>query len=189
MGFWRFAEQPAGQVAEAEGSIRDASGFGNHGRLQGKAKYVTGSGSDGTAIAWTGSGFLEVPDAHVFDFQADDVAVGESGAGGKISQLNLESPGKVKVSFDVNALLAETPTPYTESIRRKRLDQKPYWHIERARLEGTRKVPVEVLVNGYAIAKQDIVADGELRDIADLDGHVPLLRGVGHGLITASTLT
>jgi len=71
VGFWRFAEQPAGQVAEAEGSIRDASGFGNHGRLQGKAKYVSGSGSDGTAIAWTGSGFLEVPDAHVFDFQAD----------------------------------------------------------------------------------------------------------------------
>ena len=71
VGFWRFAEQPAGQVAEAERPIRDASGFGNHGRLLGTAKYVKGSRADGTAIEWSGSGLLEVPDAHVFDFQAD----------------------------------------------------------------------------------------------------------------------
>ncbi len=44
--------------------------------------------------------------------------------------------------------------------------QKPYWHVERARIEGTRKVPVEVIVNGYPIAQQEILADGELRDIA-----------------------
>ena len=71
VAFWRFGEQPAGQTAGQEGPIRDASGFGNHGRLLGRAKYVTGSGSDGTAIEWTGSGLIEVPDAQVFDFQAD----------------------------------------------------------------------------------------------------------------------
>ena len=38
--------------------------------------------------------------------------------------------------------------------------------MERARIEGTRKVPVEVIVNGYPIAQQEILADGELRDIA-----------------------
>ena len=38
--------------------------------------------------------------------------------------------------------------------------------VERARSEGTRKVPVEVIGNGYPIAQQEILADGELRDIA-----------------------
>ncbi|MCH7686928.1 MAG: CehA/McbA family metallohydrolase [Planctomycetes bacterium] len=103
--------------------------------------------------------------SHLFDFQANDVAVGEPGSDGEISQLNLKSPGKVKVSFDVNALLAKTPTPQTESIRRRRLDQKPYWHIERSRIGNSRKVPVEVIVNGYPVARKEIVADGKTQSL------------------------
>ncbi len=71
IAFWRFGEKPAGQAAEVRGPIRDVSGFGNHGRLLGSAKYVRGVGFDGGAIQWNGSGMLEVPDAHVFDFQGD----------------------------------------------------------------------------------------------------------------------
>ena len=71
VAFWRFGEKPAGQAGEVRGPIRDASGFGNHGRLLGPAKYVGGAGSDGTAIEWNGSGLLDVPDAHVFDFRGD----------------------------------------------------------------------------------------------------------------------
>ncbi len=98
--------------------------------------------------------------SHIFDFQVNDVAAGEPGSGGKLSQLNLKQPGKVKVSFDVLALLAEKPTPETEQIRKSRLDQKPYWHIERSRIGKTRSVPVEVIVNGYPVATKTIVADG-----------------------------
>ena len=66
--------------------------------------------------------------SHVFDFKVNDVALGEAGSNGKISQLNLEHPGKVKVTFDVAARLEEKPTEETERIRHTRLDQKPYWH-------------------------------------------------------------
>src|SRR5207245_5809511 len=45
-------------------------------------------------------------------------------------------------------------------------DKKPYWDIERARLGDSREVPVEVIVNGYPVAKQNIVADGTLRELA-----------------------
>ncbi|GIT30734.1 MAG: hypothetical protein Ct9H300mP1_27800 [Planctomycetaceae bacterium] len=71
IAFWRFGEKSAGQAAEVRGPIRDVSGFGNHGRLLGSAKYVRGMGFDGAAIQWNGSGLLEVPDAHVFDFRGD----------------------------------------------------------------------------------------------------------------------
>ena len=52
------------------------------------------------------------------------------------------------------------PNP-NEAIRNTPLDQKPYWDIERARIGDGRMVPVEIVVNGKAVAKQDIEADGQ----------------------------
>ncbi|SVA54354.1 uncharacterized protein METZ01_LOCUS107208 [marine metagenome] len=96
--------------------------------------------------------------SHLIDFQVDNVQMGVDG-----SELRLAKADTVLVTAKVAARLNDEPIP---GLANRSYAQKPYWHIERARLEGTRKVPVEVLVNGYAIAKQDIVADGELRDIA-----------------------
>ncbi|HUG20553.1 MAG TPA: CehA/McbA family metallohydrolase [Planctomycetaceae bacterium] len=103
--------------------------------------------------------------SHIFDFKVNDVALGEPGSDGKISQLDLPQPGKVNVTFDVAALLAENPTPDEKSIRGRRLDEKPYWHIERSRIEDTRKVPVEVIVNGEVAASKEIDADGTTRSL------------------------
>jgi hypothetical protein len=108
--------------------------------------------------------------SHVFDFKVNDVALGEPGSNGKLSQLNLEHPGKVKVTCDVAARLAEKPTEETEEIRHARLDQKPYWHLERARIGGSRKVPVEVIVDGKPAARSELVADGTTRPMTfDID--------------------
>lgn len=100
--------------------------------------------------------------SHILDFKVNDLGVGEPGPDGKISRLNLEQPGTVKVAFDVAALLEEKPTAETERIRNARLDQKPYWHIERCRIGDTRKVPVEVIVNGEVAARKEIEADGSI---------------------------
>jgi hypothetical protein len=82
----------------------------------------------------------------------------------------LAKSGKVNVTFDVAALLAESPTEETERIRNRRLDQQPYWHIERARIGDTRAVPVEVIVNGYPVARQEITADGSEQSLSfDVD--------------------
>ena len=43
--------------------------------------------------------------------------------------------------------------------------QKPYWHLERARLGKSREVPLEVVVNGYPASRTNFVADGVLRDV------------------------
>src|SRR5258708_2649359 len=85
--------------------------------------------------------------SHVFDFKVNDLPMGERGPDGKLSQLSLAKTGKVKLAFDVTARLEEKPTAQTERIRNRRLEQKPYWHIERARIGETRKVPVELIVN------------------------------------------
>jgi hypothetical protein len=53
-----------------------------------------------------------------------------------------------------------------DSIHDRPIDQKPYWHLERARIGTTREVPVELVVNGKPIARKNIVADGSIQDIA-----------------------
>jgi hypothetical protein len=54
----------------------------------------------------------------------------------------------VKVRAKVAALLEPKPTPETERVRKAGLHEKPYWDVERARIDDTRKVPVELVVNG-----------------------------------------
>lgn len=104
--------------------------------------------------------------SHILDFSVNDVAVGEPGSKGKISGLNLDKPGTVKVTFDAAAFLASPkPTPETEAIRKRRLDYKPYWHLERARLGETRDVPVEIIVNGIPVATKTIAADGKSQSL------------------------
>jgi len=96
--------------------------------------------------------------SHIIDFQVDHVEMGT-----KNSELQISKPGTVLTKAKVAALLNTQPIP---GIAKRNYAEKPYWHIERARIENTRKVPVEVIVNGYPIAKKEIIANGELQDIA-----------------------
>jgi hypothetical protein len=102
--------------------------------------------------------------SHIFDFRVNGLGVGEPNDRGQISQLNLDEPGTVKVTFDAAAYLAPEPTPQTERIRKARLDEKPYWHLERCRIGDTRTVALEIVVNGDAVARREIVADGEVSE-------------------------
>jgi hypothetical protein len=95
--------------------------------------------------------------SHLIDFRVGDVAMGENG-----SELRLSSPGKVRATAKVAALLNETPN---RELARRRYNEKPYWDIERARVGESREVPVEVILNGQAVARQTVVADGTLREI------------------------
>ena len=116
--------------------------------------------------------------SHVLDFKVSapsqtsevsktsEVSVGEPGSNKKLSTVELVKPGNVKVSFDVNALLAEKMNDNTESIRKRRLDAKPYWHIERCRVGQTREVPVEIIVNGQVAATKNITADGKTQPLS-----------------------
>jgi hypothetical protein len=103
--------------------------------------------------------------SHIFDFRVNGLGVGEPNDKGQISQLNLDQPGTVKVAFDATALLAPQPTPQTEKIRKARLDEKPYWHLERSRIGDTRTVPIEIVVNGHPVARKEFVADGEVSEL------------------------
>jgi hypothetical protein len=102
--------------------------------------------------------------SHVLDFKVDDFEIGTRATDESApSRLDLGKPQQVAVTFDAAALLEPEPTEETERIRKTRLDQKPYWHIERARIGETRSVPVEVIVNGEVHSTHELLADGELQ--------------------------
>jgi hypothetical protein len=98
--------------------------------------------------------------SHLMDFTVNGTGVGV----GK-SEVRLAGPGKVQIKAQVAALLEPTPTMETEQIRRTPLPQKPYWDLERARIGDTRTVPVEVVVNGKAVARKEVIADGTTREV------------------------
>jgi len=95
--------------------------------------------------------------SHLIDFRVDNIAPGESGG-----ELKLAKPGTVKVTAQIAAHLDPTPGAEARAIRSRPLDQKPYWDLERARIDDTRKIPVEVLVNGRPVAKTEVTADGNI---------------------------
>ena len=95
--------------------------------------------------------------SHLMDFKVENRSMGEAG-----SELRLDQPKTVKATLRVAALLDATPDP---SLRDRPYQQKPYWHIERAREGDSQMVPVELIMNGYPVARQMLEADGKVRDL------------------------
>jgi hypothetical protein len=98
--------------------------------------------------------------SHLVDFQVDSVAVGESK-----SERLLDQPGTVKVTAKAAAFLDPHQKPEAaQALRRRPLDAKPYWDVERAR-RGSQ-VFVQAIVNGEVVDAQPIAGDGTFRDVS-----------------------
>ncbi|MGO9269641.1 MAG: CehA/McbA family metallohydrolase [Terriglobia bacterium] len=95
--------------------------------------------------------------SHLLAFSVNGTALGEGG-----SEVQLDAPGKVHMKLTAAAYLDPQPDP---KIGELPYDQKPYWSLERARIGKTRQVPVEIIVNGTAVARQEMVADGTVRSL------------------------
>jgi hypothetical protein len=78
------------------------------------------------------------------------------------SELKLPASGRVRLQVNAAAWLPEQPH---RTIKNRHYSEKPYWDIERSRIDTSRSVPVELIVNGYSVARQNIVADGKLREL------------------------
>jgi hypothetical protein len=104
-----------------------------------------------------GRNYVSDGKSHLMEFKVNDVAMGQHN-----SELRLGQAGQVHLSAKVAAWLDPKAHP---EIKRRAYPDKPYWDIERARIEETREVPLEVVVNGYPVARRTIVADGQMRDV------------------------
>ena len=99
--------------------------------------------------------------SHLIDFQVNDQKVGESGG-----ELCFDLPATVKVTAQAAAFLDPKPSAEARSIHNRSLEQKPYWDLERSRIGETRKVPVEVIVNGESVGTTELAADGSIQGVS-----------------------
>jgi hypothetical protein len=111
--------------------------------------------------AWTegikqGRCYVSDGKSHLMAFTVDGQAVGV-----EKSEVRLEKGRLVRIKARVAALLEPRPTPRTEKVRATPLNAQPYWELERCRIGNTRKVPLDVVVNGRVAATKEIVADGK----------------------------
>jgi hypothetical protein len=127
------------------------------GRTYAKVSNSTLTYSNWMKAIRDGDSYVSDGRSHLMDFRVNGTDVGTHG-----SEVDLPSPGTVKV--EVNAAGYLDPAP-DGRIRELPFDQKPYWSIERARIGNTRNVPVEVVVNGKAVARQEIPANGSIQEL------------------------
>ena len=129
--------------------------------------------------------------SHLMDFRVNGLAVGTNK-----SEVRVSGVGTAHVTVNASAYLdpllanfrerhdgnppnwaAQVPATERSSddpffikpdsrLNERPYDERPYWHIERARIGTTREVPVELVVNGRAVARKNIVADGNVHEIA-----------------------
>jgi hypothetical protein len=103
--------------------------------------------------------------SHLMNFSVNGTEVGTHR-----SEVQIAAPGTVRVETTAAASL---DAQSNDKIQQSHYDQKPYWNIERARIGDTRKVPVEVVVNGLSVARREILADGKAQK---LEFDVPIRR-------------
>jgi hypothetical protein len=106
----------------------------------------------------SGRSYVSDGKSHLFDFTVNGLPAGQ-----RDSELTLNGAQNVHVQVRAAAYLDVVPN---EEIRARAPDQKPYWDVERARIGKSREVPVELIVNGAAVASKNIVADGQLKDVS-----------------------
>jgi hypothetical protein len=101
--------------------------------------------------------------SHLFDFRINALPVGEQD-----SRLKIRAGESLAIKVRAAALLSEKVNSHFRSLP---LHEKPYWHIDRARIGQTRNVKVELIKNGIAVASKTIIADGDIKDLTF--EHVP----------------
>jgi len=107
-----------------------------------------------------GENYVSDGKSHIIDFDVDGVIAGQNG-----SELKIGKRSKVTVKAKVSAYLPEKQDGYAKQLQKAKWSTAPYWHIERARIEESRKVPVEMIVNGMPYGRTEIEADGEFHEV------------------------
>lgn len=108
-----------------------------------------------------GANYVSDGRSHILDFTVNGTAAGEQG-----SEVKLDGPGLLNVAAEVIAYLPEQQDDAGAHIANGGIWGAPYWHVEKARIGTSRKVAIELLVNGYGVQYAEITADGTPQKVA-----------------------
>jgi hypothetical protein len=104
-----------------------------------------------------GESYVSDGRSHLMDFMVNGTAIGTHG-----SEVDLPRPGEVEVQIKAAAYIDPIPD---QKIRDASFEWEPYWNTERSRIGESRKVLVEVILNGDVVARQAIDAGGSVQTL------------------------
>lgn len=107
-----------------------------------------------------GRAYVSTGHAHLMNFTVNGQAVGTND-----SQLNLAKPQTLTIMARAAAFLPEQQDEVGAAIANRHPNEQPYWHIERSRVGTSRRVPVELIVNGVPVDTTELVADGSQQNL------------------------
>ncbi len=98
--------------------------------------------------------------SHLIDFSVNGTSLGDHN-----SEVNVPVNAPLNIRVKAAGLLTAAQDEIGKIIASRSAYQSPYWHIERARIGTTQKIPVELIVNGIPVEKREITADGKWNDL------------------------
>jgi hypothetical protein len=124
-------------------------------RLEGKLNF-----DDFVDRIKEGRSYVSDGKSHLVDFKVNGVELGT-----QQSEVKLNGPQKVQIAARAAAYLPEVQDEIGAIIASRAPNLPPYWDVERARIGQSRKVAVELVVNGRPVDKQEILADGKWQEL------------------------
>jgi hypothetical protein len=110
--------------------------------------------------ALAGRSYVSDGRSHLIDVRANGLELGT-----RESELRLRGAADVTFTARVSAFLPEGQDSVAAAVAARGVAGRPYWSLLRARIGRGRRVPVELVVNGFPVARREIEADGSWRDV------------------------
>jgi hypothetical protein len=107
-----------------------------------------------------GRSYVSDGKSHLVDFKVNNVELGT-----QQSEVKLVAPQKIQITAKAAAYLPELQDEIGAIIASRAPHLPPYWDVERARVGKSRKVAVELIVNGEPVEKRELVADGQWQEL------------------------
>ncbi len=107
-----------------------------------------------------GRSYVSEGRSHIIDFRVNGVELGTHE-----SQVSLKGSQKIAILARATAHLPAVQDEIGAIIASRPPNLPPYWDVERARIGKSRKVAVELVINGEAVDRKEIEADGRWQDV------------------------
>jgi hypothetical protein len=108
----------------------------------------------------SGRSYVSDGKSHIMDF-----SVNGKEAGTDNSEVSVKANDNINITASVAAYLAQEQDKEGEKIALTPITAMPFWDIERARIGKSRKVRVELVVNGESVDTLEINADGAVNNV------------------------
>lgn len=108
----------------------------------------------------TGRSYVSDGGSHIMNFAVNGQEVGT-----KQSLIKTKGKQKVNITADVAAYLPEKQTDFFKNLQKSESVDGYFWNIEIARVGSSRKIGVELIVNGYPVDTVELTADGKINKV------------------------